>query len=206
MGLAGGPVFDKLWHLTDSVAAWTLFGRLPHYCWSLSVALLFVSSPFLLLFLTVHRMMVVQKHDGGCQTGHRWLQVWTVEGLGFPNTTSSAWFIHFTAQSESSGYLDSGLITQPSTTSVRVRKLVCGERVRPVSWLSIILSRDEGCKGRPLWCVRCCQDKLILMSSRSVWRPVKLLRCHAPDSDRQNVLSVAGMKWETLTAFWDINE
>lgn len=137
MGLAGGPVFDKLWHLTDSVAAWTLFGRLPHYCWSLSVAFLFVSSPFLLLFLTAHRMMVVQKHDGGCQTGHRWLQVWTVEGLGLPNTTSSAWFIHFTAQSESSGYLDSGLITQPSTTgSVRVRKLV-GVGASPSSQLVV---------------------------------------------------------------------
>lgn len=126
MGLAGGPVFDKLWHLTASVAAWTLFGRLTHYCWSLAAAFLFVSPPFLLLFLTLHRMTVVQKQGGGCQTGHRWLQVWTVEGLGFPNTTSSAWFIHFTLQSKSSGYLDSGLNSQPSTTgSVPVRKLVC---------------------------------------------------------------------------------
>lgn len=35
MGLAGGLVFDKLWHLTDSVVAWVPFGRLTHYSWSL---------------------------------------------------------------------------------------------------------------------------------------------------------------------------
>lgn len=71
----------------------------------LSVAFhVFVSPPFLLLLLTVCRITVAQKQDGGCQMGHRWLQVCTVQGLGFPNTVSSAWFNHCTVQYQSSGF------------------------------------------------------------------------------------------------------
>lgn len=47
-----------------------------HATAGLSVVLcIFVSPPLPLLFLTVHRVMVAQKQDGGSQTGHRWLPV-----------------------------------------------------------------------------------------------------------------------------------
>lgn len=36
MGLARGPVFDKLWQLTDRVVAWTPFGKLTQHHWFLS--------------------------------------------------------------------------------------------------------------------------------------------------------------------------
>lgn len=73
---------------------------------------------FLLLFLTVHRVMVAQKQDGDCQTGHRWLLVWTVHGFCFPNTMSSAWFINFTVQSKFLRFF--GLWTYPPAVDYRI--------------------------------------------------------------------------------------
>lgn len=116
MGLAGGPVFDKLWHLTDSVVAWMPFGRLTHYCWSLC------GFPHLCFSHFSVAISDCSSGYGGAEAGGR-----LSDGSQMAPGLDSGKFrlcthyvlcmIHpFYCSVRSSGYLDFGLITQPSST------------------------------------------------------------------------------------------
>lgn len=192
MGLAGSPVFDKLWHLSDSVAAWTPFGRLTHYCWSLCGFLHLCFSPFFCCYFWL--FIGLRWHGSRMETVRRvtdgsWFEQWKAFAFQILCHLCDSSVLLFSPSSL--GYLDSGLITQPSTTgSVPVRQLF-GVGVCQSSQVGCQLFSPSMKNIREGLCVSFSQNKLILMS---MWRPVKFLDCHSPDSDRQNVLSVGGTK------------
>lgn len=153
IGLDGCPVFDELWHLTPCAVAPVPLGRLAQSATSLSEPLsIFVSLPFLLLFLTFQVWVGVGVSPGSQMApavARRLLSKQTEQFAGsqfFPFHSSlpaCCLFVPFAYHLRRP--------TAGSSVSQPVSRCM-SESVSQVSWLSDVLSRDVKRRPLPVMC------------------------------------------------------